>query len=376
MTRVRFSLSSRPPSSPRVAQVASLFDVEPAEHMTTAWDLQVPALDPDAPEWNVGLVVGPSGSGKSSLARELWPEQLAAAAAHTWSDDGALVDDFPAMPIKRLSGLLTSVGLGTIPAWLRPYRTLSNGEAFRASVARVLAETPDDELAVIDEFTSVVDRQVARVASHTVQKTVRRGGRRLVAVTCHYDVTDWLQPDWVLDMAGGTFSWRSVQPHPRLDLAVHKVDRSAWRVFARHHYLSGSLAKGAQCYGAFIGDECVAFTSYIHFPHPHTRNVKMGHRLVVLPDYQGLGIGGRLDDWLGQYLYERGWRYRNVVAHPAMIRYYSASPRWRDTGGSSRRRQLTTTSTVNSMRRRQLNPRALSTRAFEYTPPKTEGAER
>jgi ABC-type ATPase with predicted acetyltransferase domain len=35
----------------------------------------------------------------------------------------------------------------------------------------------------VDEFTSVVDRQVAKVASHTVQKAVRRQSRQLVAVT-------------------------------------------------------------------------------------------------------------------------------------------------------------------------------------------------
>jgi len=55
----------------------------------------------------------------------------------------------------------------------------------------------------------------------------------------------------------------------------------------------------------------------------------MNHRLVVLPDYQGIGIGGLFDDWVGQYLYERKFRYHNVIAHPAMINYCSNSPRWK-----------------------------------------------
>jgi ABC-type ATPase with predicted acetyltransferase domain len=81
-------------------------------------------------------------------------------------------------------------------------------------MARALSE--DTDMVVIDEFTSVVDRQVAQVASHTVQKAVRRTpGRQFVAVTCHYDVTDWLQPDWVYDVAAGA-EVGSTPPQARL----------------------------------------------------------------------------------------------------------------------------------------------------------------
>ena len=123
----------------------------------------------------------------------------------------------PAWASARSRGSLGSVGLAFPPAWLRPYRTLSNGEAFRADIARSLAEL--DGLVVVDEFTSVVDRQVAQVASHTVQKAVRKAGRQFVAVTCHYDVADWLQPNWVYDVAAGKFTWRQVQPHPQVQLS-------------------------------------------------------------------------------------------------------------------------------------------------------------
>ena len=94
----------------------------------------------------------------------------------------------------------------------------------------------------------------------------------------------------------------------------------------------------------------------------------MGHRLVVLPDWQGLGIGGRLDDWLGQHLYDQGLRYRNVIAHPVMIRYYAASPRWQET--APQRKTLSTGASRNSLRVAALDPRALGTRSYQYVPPK------
>jgi GNAT superfamily N-acetyltransferase len=358
--KATITVSAPVKSSARVLQMASMFDTPLVSKSVNTFEVDLPIEDR---LWSVGLIVGPSGSGKTTIASHFWPTIFSK--GHEWSDDRSLLDDFPrGMSIKEVVGLLTSVGLGSPPAWMRPFRTLSNGEAFRAEMARTLAETKD--VVVVDEFTSVVDRQVAKVASHTVQKTVRRSKRQMIAVTCHYDVQDWLQPDWVYDTAAQSFAWRSVLPHPSLRLDVHETDHSVWPLFARHHYLSADLHRGAKCFTGWIGDELVAFTSYLHFPHAKTRNIKMGHRLVVMPDYQGLGIGGRLDDWLGQWLYDQGYRYRNVVAHPAMIAYYSRSPRWATMAKVRMPRPRTTNASLVA---RQIDPRRLSTQSFEYRPP-------
>jgi ABC-type ATPase with predicted acetyltransferase domain len=65
----------------------------------------------------------------------------------------------------------------------------------RVDIARALCL--DKPLIVFDEFTSVVDREIAKVSAFAISKTVRRSKKRFVAVTCHYDVVDWLEPDWV-----------------------------------------------------------------------------------------------------------------------------------------------------------------------------------
>jgi len=346
-----------------------MFDVPLSDRATSTWDVDLPV---DDEPWNVGLIVGPSGSGKTLLADHVWPSH---GSRHAWSDDRALVDDFPAaMGVKDVVGVLTSVGLGSPPAWIRPYRTLSNGEAFRASIARSLADGND--VTVVDEFTSVVDRQVAKIVSHAVQKTVRRSRRRFVAITCHRDVADWLQPDWVYDTADGSFTRRTVQPRPGIELRIHRVDRSAWSVFARHHYLSGDINSSAQCFGGFIGGELVAFSAYIHLPHPVAKNIKIGHRTVVLPDYQGLGISGRMAEFIGQTLYEQGFRYRRVLTHPAVIRYCAMSPRWHEDEQKSRTSvdRWHGSGSVQDVTiiKKFADPRKLATRAFEYVPPITE----
>jgi len=343
-------------------QVEGMFDVPSGEKHRL--EIHVPdevvAISQGSParEWNVGLIVGPSGSGKTTVARELFgmPEPF------DWSDR-ALVDDFPrAIGTGEVTSLLTSVGLGSPPAWLRPYRTLSTGEQFRATVARHLAEP--DELAVVDEFTSTVDRTVAQVSSHAVQKAVRRTQRKMIAVACHFDLVEWLQPDWVYRPDTVDFEWRRLQRHPPLELEITPVPHGAWQPFSRHHYLSHVLHGAARCYGAFLGEECIAFNSVIPFPHPQRKNIRMGHRLVVLPDYQGLGIGLKFDNWLGEYLNDRGYRYHKTISHPALIHAYARSPRWELMAGQNK----PTRGGAKRLRKTMQNTRKLATRGFRYVP--------
>jgi ABC-type Mn2+/Zn2+ transport system ATPase subunit len=57
----------------------------------------------------------------------------------------------------------------------------------------------DNELTCFDEFTSVVDRNVAKITSTCIQKVIRKLDNKFVAVGCHFDIIDWLEPDWVFD---------------------------------------------------------------------------------------------------------------------------------------------------------------------------------
>ena len=69
----------------------------------------------------------------------------------------------------------------------------------RVNLARAILEKR--ELIVFDEYTSTVNREVAKFGSYALQKAIRRLGKKFIAVTCHYDVIEWLEPDWVFDTA-------------------------------------------------------------------------------------------------------------------------------------------------------------------------------
>ena len=258
----------------RSAQLEGLFDVPPTERSEQVWDATLPIEDRD---WSIGLIVGPSGSGKSTLAREMFGQYLPAPAE--WSSDKSVVDGFPPeMGIKEITALLSSVGFSSPPAWLRPFHVLSTGEQFRVGVARALAETR--EMTVIDEFTSVVDRTVAQIGSAAVAKTVRRSGKRLIAVTCHYDVEDWLQPDWVYQPHINRFQWRELQHRPVIDLRIERCPVEAWAMFRQHHYLSADLNRVARCFVALWRGTPVAFASVL--PAMGFHNRWREHRTVCL----------------------------------------------------------------------------------------------
>jgi GNAT superfamily N-acetyltransferase len=325
----------------RVEQVAGLFDVPLGERATETFEVERPDLD--AP-WKVGLIVGPSGSGKSVIARQLFGDRLQVGSS--WPADAAVIDGFGDLPIKRLTELLTSVGFGSPPAWIKPYHVLSGGQRFRCDLARALAigleATGHNEppLVAVDEFTSVVDRTVAQFGSAALSKSIRSGrvNCRFVAVTCHYDVAEWLEPDWTLNMATGSVAGRRLR-RPPLELEVARCRRELWPLFARHHYLSGELARSARCYLAAWNNRPVAFCATLPVIG------KRGHwritRLVTLPDFQGLGIGLRLAEAIGDDYLSAGTRMNLSAAHPSIVQHCARSPRWRTVAvkkpGSKRR---------------------------------------
>ena len=355
MPRVDILRSSPVVRSPRVVQLEGLFDIPPAERSEERWTVELPIEDRD---WNIGLIVGPSGSGKSTLARELFGEHD----DHEWPEDGAVIDGFPEdMPIKEVVGLLSSVGFSSPPSWLRPFRVLSTGEQFRASVARTLAEA--HELAVVDEFTSVVDRTVARIGSAAVAKAVRKRGQKLVAVSCHYDIEEWLQPDWVYDTGAGSFSWRELQRRPPVAIEIICVQRTAWRMFRRHHYLSSELNPSARCFCGLVEGQPAVFTAVISFPHPKRPGWRE-HRTVCLPDFQGIGIGNAMSEFVASVYAATGKPYRSTTGNPAMIYHRARSSKWRMTRRPGLVSQAGQSATAQSLRRSIARTRY--TASFEY----------
>lgn len=173
----------------RVARIMGDYDVK-TEHSNEHFVGEIKMPD----DWHIGVIVGSSGTGKSTIAKEVFGEHFITG---FYYGAKSVVDDMPKQcSMDEIERMFYAVGFGSVPSWLKPYKVLSTGEKMRVDVARALLEY---DYVVFDEFTSVVDRQVAQTASMAINKAVHRTGKKFIAVTCHYDVLEWLQPDWVFD---------------------------------------------------------------------------------------------------------------------------------------------------------------------------------
>jgi hypothetical protein len=142
--------------------------------------------------FKIGVIVGSSGSGKSTMLKNFGAEEQP-----IWDPNKSIISHFkdPNDGINKLS----SVGFNSVPSWYKPYHVLSNGEKFRADLARKIKSN-----AVIDEYTSVVDRTVAKAASMALSRYIKNNDiNNIVLSTCHFDIIEWLQPDWVLNTDTG-----------------------------------------------------------------------------------------------------------------------------------------------------------------------------
>ncbi len=344
----------------RVEQVSGMFDVKLEAKATRSWSVELPALDGG---WKIGAIVGPSGSGKSQISRQVFGDGYVT--GYEWPAGKAIVDAFPeSLGISDITAALNAVGFSSPPDWVKPYAALSVGQQFRCNLARAIL-TPANVVA-FDEFTSVVDRQVAQFGSAAVAKAIRAGSpaARFVAVTCHYDVLAWLQPDWVLDagrlLRRGTREFAErVGDRPRIPLEIRRAPRRLWTTFEHHHYLSPRLHRQARCFAAVWDGRPIAFCAVIqNMGHKGRRII---HRLVVLPDYQGVGVGLRLLDAVAA-MEARTHEVSIRTSHPALIRSLANRPHWRcialDDSGTPHRGMSNAKSRRGSIGR--------STASFEY----------
>lgn len=191
MKTYSLTLQSTPEQTFRCQKAANSLDIDINKKLKHEF-----SVDADIEsDFNVGLIVGASGSGKTTLAEKIYGE---AALRRVLEMDTPVIDQFPeSFEYDDCARYLMGVGLTAVPCWIRPAVTLSNGQRERAEIALQMAT--DSDQVVIDEWTSVVDRTVGKIMSNCIAKWARRTGKRVVLLSCHYDVMDWLQPDWVID---------------------------------------------------------------------------------------------------------------------------------------------------------------------------------
>jgi len=304
-------------------------------------------------QWCLGAIIGPSGTGKSTLLQDGSFGQILEP-----------IQDMSKTPLEVLShapAYLQGVGLKR-DCWARPIEQLSGGERHQVLVAHAAALLSKEPVGqgdgqrphglCIDEFTSHLDRNVAQQVSVGLKRLLEGVSGRMVVAGLHPDVLEWLAPDWVyhtherklvvfransrqhalpalrpaamLPSTDTQLDVKSLLRSPCLRFEVRRLERElqsmVWqRSFAVHHYLRGDLQRNAYCFivREISTDALVAFHATVPQPGAVKRAYRE-HRLVVLPEFQGLGLGPRISDLVAEHYLKHGCVFYAVTAHPRL----------------------------------------------------------
>ncbi len=307
--------------SARTAAVAFQFGIPLDGGETTIVERKHIRLEPG----RIVLLVGPSGSGKTTALDQVERRFAGARKVRRLSfpDDAAVVDHIaPWAPLAEALSILTACGLGEAPLWVRPFGTLSDGEKFRARLARALAlhaRVNGAAPLLCDEFCSTLHRRVAKAMSYCLHKVATRRGLSVVVACNHDDIIADLQPHTIVRLLGrGRCEIEECQPGRQRPFSLRRrlrIERGCKRdydAFASMHYRATDelgfvdkvfvLRDGA-------GGEPVGIVVYAHAPlelsmrnrvtnglfarNPKrvNRSLRILRRLVIHPDLRGCGIG-------------------------------------------------------------------------------------
>lgn len=342
MPSAKLVVQTKIPNSFRNEKVKGMFDVNRCE-IINEWNVDIPI---EGIKWNIGVIVGSSGSGKTTIAKKIFKD-YEFFDGFLWDNAKTVIDNFDeSFSPKQITEILSKVGFSSPPDWLKPFSALSNGQKMRVEIARILLEKNNP--VIYDEFSSVVDRQVAKIGSYAIQKYIRKENKQFIALSCHYDILEWLQPDWVYDVSKNEFKKDFLWRRPEIKCDIRTAEQSEWKIFKKFHYLSSEHNNASHKYIVEINNIPVAWCSVLHFPHPKIKNMKKIHRIVVLPDYQGIGIGSKFLDKIAEIYSQKKQRVTITTSTPAFINSLNRDKKWAMTRKPSRVGQNSESSSIKT----------------------------
>ena len=283
-------------------------------------------------DWNIGVIYGGSGTGKTTLLKEFGDLTL-----DDFDDKKPLISNFDWLEPKEATFLLSAMGLASVPTWLRPFSLLSNGEQYRASLAYKVGKASENDVILIDEFTSVVDRDVAKAMSNALQKYIRRTNKKIILASCHFDIMEWLLPDWTYSPLKGRLEKAALRrQRPKIKLQIFRCRYETWNLFKQHHYLTEDLQKSAEMFVVQFNNQYIGFFGILPFPGVGDTKTRRLSRMVILPDFQGLGIGTKIFNYLCSLYKSEGHTMYVRTVSPGLGKFMEKNDNWEATSSNGK----------------------------------------
>lgn len=302
----------------RVAEVAEAFGVgvdESIEHVV----LNDYEFNED---FDVCYITGASGSGKSSLLRELKRHYGVEDVEFNMDSESAIVD-LVGDTLDEALNLLSVVGLSEARIFVKRPRDLSDGQKYRYQLACMLHQK--QEVLCIDEFTSLLDRTTAEVVAYNMQKCCRRNGVKLIVATAHNDLEKFLNPSTVINFGNDeddveTNYWEvDCEYNPFEEhLDISEATKDDFKKLIKYHYKNVKTVPGTKvmykltykgqlvgiavygCTNRMLSGRNEYFNKFYMTEKGYPRmdmvnkDFILGTRFVVSPQFRGCGFGSYL----------------------------------------------------------------------------------
>ncbi len=130
---------------------------------------------------------------------------------------------------------------------------------------------------------------------------------------------------------------KKAEARPQIELQIWKVNGSYWKYFKTHYYLDLPHPPCAEYFIGTINGELVCHLAVCPM---FTAKAYRATRLVVMPEWQGAGVGTKFLNYIAQYHLDGKGRCNKKypvffhTSHPQLCGYLRKAKGWRQTNAS------------------------------------------